>query len=421
MKLLTRTVKNYLVYSVLLIILCTPLFYYSIHQLFIRDMDKVLLSHRNDFFSSITRIKSFTDLELFHLLNDEIVLKPVHGPIRDTLYTMDMYDSAAARWAPHRVYEQGATILGQDFRLQIRESMVSNSELIKAIMIIQVVVLTLLLIGLAIINQKLSKTIWGPFYLILDRLRKFRIDEDVQFSLPESATYEFRELSGAISYLIERSQAAYREQKEFTENASHELGTPLAICRSKLELLAQTKELTEEQAELVESLLESTDRITRLNKDLMLLSKIENRQFIESEEIDLRGMLTKALEAYNRQIEEKHLFLKFNISDGVVSANAALFELIVFNLISNAVRHAIQGGAVIINGTNEYLRISNDGPPLQYPEKIFQRFHRESRSTLGSGLGLSIVKKACDVSGFRIEYKYFSGIHDFKVSFAGVP
>ena len=420
MKLLTRTVKSYLVYSTLLTLLCTPLFYYSIHRIFIHDMDKVLLSHRNDFFSSITRIKSLADLELFHLLNDEIVLKPENGPVRDTLNTMDMYDSAAARWAPHRVYEQGATILGQDFRLQIRESMVSNSELISAIMIIQILVLILLLIGLAIINQKLSKTIWGPFYLILDRLRRFRIDEDVQFSLPESATYEFRELSGAVSYLIERSQAAYREQKEFTENASHELGTPLAICRSKLELLAQTKELTEEQAELVESLLESTDRISRLNKDLQLLSRIENRQFIEIEEIHLREIVMKALEAYNRQIEEKQLFLKCNINEAIVSANAALFELIIFNLISNAVRLAIRGGAIIINGTKEYFRISNDGPPLQYPEKIFQRFHRESRNSLGSGLGLSIVKKSCEVSGFSIEYKYFSGIHDFKVSFGGV-
>jgi signal transduction histidine kinase len=213
---------------------------------------------------------------------------------------------------------------------------------------------------------------------------------------------------------------AYREQKEFTENASHELGTPLAICRTKLELLAQTKELTEEQAELVESLLEATDRITRLNKDLVLLSKIENRQFIEIEEIDLRATVMKALEAYNRQIEEKHLFLKCNISEGVVSANAALFELIIFNLISNAVRHATQGGAVIINGRKEYLRISNDGPPLQHPEKIFQRFHRESRNSLGTGLGLSIVKKACEVSGFSIEYKYVPGMHDFKVCFAGV-
>jgi signal transduction histidine kinase len=384
-------------------------------------MDKVLLSHKKDFFASINHIKSFADLELFHLLNDEIVLKPVNIPVRDSLYTIELYDSAAARWAPHRVYESGATILGKNFQLQIRESMLSNSELISAIMIIQLLVLILLLIGLAIINRNLSKTIWGPFYIILDRLKKYRIDEDAQLPLPVSTTYEFRELNGAIAYLIERSRTAYREQKEFTENASHELGTPLAICRTKLELLAQTKELTEEQAELVGSLLEATDRISRLNKNLVLLSKIENRQFLESEDIDLLELVMKALEAYKHQTDEKQLSLKCSMTkEAVVRANPTLLELIIFNVISNAIRHTSPGGSVIIEGSKAYFRVSNTGPSLQYPEKIFQRFHRESRSTFGSGLGLSIVKKACEVSSFRIEYSYESGMHSFKVSFSGV-
>ena len=151
MRLLTRTVRNYLAYSTLLLVLCTPLFYYSIHQLFIDDMDKVLLSHKKDFFASINHIKSFSDLELFHLLNDEIVLKPLTVPVIDSIYTIDLYDSAAERWAPHRVYESSATILGKDFQLQIRESMVSNSELISAIMIIQLLMLGLLLMGLSAI------------------------------------------------------------------------------------------------------------------------------------------------------------------------------------------------------------------------------------------------------------------------------
>ncbi|HET6541642.1 MAG TPA: HAMP domain-containing sensor histidine kinase, partial [Chryseolinea sp.] len=341
MKLLARTVRNYLIYSASLILFSTPVFYYSIHELFIHDTDKALLAHKKDFLESIDHIRSLQDLELFHLMNEEFVFRPSANLAHaDSIYSADLYDSGAARWAPHRIYESNVTILGQNFSMQIRESMVSNSELISAIMIIQLIILTLLFIGLVFINRNLSQTIWKPFYIILDRLRKYRIDKDTGLALPGSTTAEFRELNAAITHLIERSRAAYQDQKEFTENASHELGTPLAICRTKLELLAQTKELTEEQAELVGSLLEATDRIARLNKNLLLLSKIENRQFFESEPIDLLTVVTKALDAYKDQASGKNIFLKCNIGNhAVVSANPALFELIAFNLISNAIRH----------------------------------------------------------------------------------
>lgn len=423
MKLLARTVRNYLAYSASLILISTPLFYYAIHEIFIHDTDKVLMAHRKDFLGSLDHIKSLQDLGLFHLMNEEFVFSPTENlVVADSFYTADLYDRGAGRWAPHRVYESTVTVLGKNFRMQVRESMLSNSELISAIMIIQLLILTLLFIGLVFINRNLSQTIWRPFYIILDRLRKYRIDEDTALALPGSTTAEFRELNAAITHLIERSRAAYQEQKEFTENASHELGTPLAICRSKLELLAQTKELTEEQAELVGSLLEATDRIARLNKNLSLLSKIENRQFFEIETIDLHTVVTKALDAYKDQASVKNIFLKCNIgNNAVVSANATLFELIVFNLISNAIRHTPEDGTVIIQGSQDFLRTSNTGPLLQNPEKIFHRFHRESKNALGSGLGLSIVKKACEVSGFSIGYAYNSDMHHFKVSFLRSP
>jgi signal transduction histidine kinase len=211
--------------------------------------------------------------------------------------------------------------------MQIRESMVSDSELVSAVMIIQLLILILLFIGLTFINRNLSQTIWKPFYIILDRLRNYKIDEDTALALPASTTSEFRALNAAITHLIDRSRAAYQVQKEFTENAAHELGTPLAICRTKLELLAQTKELTEEQAELVGSLLEATDRIARLNKNLLLLSKIENRQFFESETIDLLTVVTKALDAYKDQTNGKRIFLKCSIADhAVIITNTSLLE-----------------------------------------------------------------------------------------------
>ena len=271
--------------------------------------------------------------------------------------------------------------------------------------------------GFVIINRKLSKTIWQPFYDILDRLKQYQIDKDNSISLPQSATAEFRDLSLVISQLINRNAEVFRSQKEFTENAAHELQTPLAICRTKIELLAQTKNLTLEQADLVGSLSDAMDRITRLNKDLLLLSKIENRQFLSLDEIELKTVILKCVEVYRHKVEEKELNVELSLDESSrAKANSVLLEVLISNIISNAIRHANNGGNVTIVSTKSGVTVSNSGDPLEHPEKIFHRFHRESRTTFGSGLGLSIAKKVCEVVGYDISYAY-SAAAPFKILF----
>jgi signal transduction histidine kinase len=417
MKLLTRTIKNYLLYSVALLLICTPLFYASIQRLFTKALDRELASHSRDFFKALPYLKTDDDFHFFHLINEEYSLKSVQTLSRDTIYTEDVYDSTLQEHTPHRVLKTGVMIQNQHYDLFIRESMVSSKDLITSIMGVQTLLLVLLLCGLVLINQKLSKTVWGPFYAILDRLKTYRIDHDNP-NLPMASTVEFRELTAVIEQLISKNHEAYLSQKEFTENASHELQTPLAICRTKLELLAQTAELTQEQAELVGGLLDATDRISRLNKNLLLLSKIENLQFLEIEEIELKPTILKSLEAYKHQADEKKLVITTSCSDNIsIKANAALFDILVTNIISNAVRHTSILGLIHINCSSTHITIKNTGLPFEHPEKLFNRFHRESRTPTGSGLGLSIVKKIADVSNFQVSYSYQGNMHQFRVTF----
>ena len=269
-----------------------------------------------------------------------------------------------------------------------------------------------------LINRKLSNRIWQPFYNILDKLKQYQIDKDSSISLPQSAIAEFRDLSSVISQLINRNVEVFRSQKEFTENAAHELQTPLAICRTKLELLAQTKDLTQEQADLVGSLSDSIDRITRLNKDLLLLSRIESRQFLSLEEIVPKAVILKCLEVYRHKIQEKGLNVELSLDEtSRLKANSVLLEVLIANIISNAIRHANNGGSVAVVSTKSGVIVSNSGDPLEHPEKIFHRFHRESRTTFGSGLGLSIAKKICQVAGYAISYSYSSDRHHFEILF----
>jgi signal transduction histidine kinase len=421
MKLLTRTVRNYVLFSALLLLIATPLFYFSIQWLFVNQIDRELRSHKNEFHELLPLLNTDDEMDFFRKMNDEFLLKESKYLMqKDSFLTLDIPDAKANENHPYRVLRTGVTIQGKPYQLQIQESMVDDGRLIGAIVFIQVLLIALILLGFVLINRKLSKTIWQPFYDILDRLKHYQIDKDSSISLPQSATAEFRDLSLAISQLVNRNVEVFRSQKEFTENAAHELQTPLAICRTKLELLAQAKDLNQEQADLIGSLSDAMDRITRLNKDLLLLSRIESRQYLSLEVIDLKTIILKCMEVYRHKVQEKGLSVELSLDDSSrIKANAVLLEVLFNNIISNAVRHANNGGRVTLVCAKSSVIVSNSGEPLEYPEKIFYRFHRESRTTFGTGLGLSIVKKICEVAGYDISYYYSSDMHHFKILFGG--
>jgi signal transduction histidine kinase len=419
MRLLRRTIKNYILYSALLLLVCTPLYYLAIRQLFINEMEEELFHHKNNFIETAARLETEKEIQLYQLINEEFILtEPIQWPIIDSLFTFSQYDSLESGLIPFRALRTGVTIQNKHYQLIIRESIVGNTKLVITIVAIQAVLLMLLLIGFILINRKLSIDVWGPFYVILEKLKQYQIDKDLSIELPKSSTSEFRDLSEVLVQLVNKSRNAYLNQKEFTENASHELQTPIAIFRSKLELLMQGKDITHDQAELISELLNATDRITRLNKSLLLLSKIENRQFISTQEISVKTSLFQTLELYGQLATDKEL--KINIeanSELLVKTNPILLDILLSNLISNAIRHTPEKNEITVRIDKRSLQISNAGAPLKNPEKIFQRFNRESRNSQGSGLGLAILKMICEIEGFNVNYYYVHNQHQFTITF----
>jgi len=419
MKLLKRTVKNYILYSALLLLICTPLYYLSIHRLFVNEMEEELFHHKNNFKKTLDKLENEKDIQLYQLINEEFQLKETSKwPISDSLFTYSQYDSLEKTFVPYRALRTGVTVQGTRYELLIRESIVGNTKLVTAIVAIQTTLLVLMLIGFILINRKLSKVVWDPFYTILEKLKNYQIDKDLTIDLPHSSTAEFRDLSEALVHLVNKSRDAYLSQKEFTENASHELQTPLAIFRSKLELLMQGADISSEQAELISSLLNATDRIVRLNKNLLLLSKIENRQFLSRQEILLSSALTQSLGLYKQMAQEKEIKITTHIiSEIAIKTNPSLLEILLSNLISNAIRYTPAQNEVRIEIEKKSITIRNPGEPFNFPNKIFDRFNRESRTTQGNGLGLAIVKKICDTEGIPITYHYSQGSHLFSIDF----
>lgn len=382
-------------------------------------MEEELFHHKNNFNKTLNKLENEKDIQLYQLINEEFQLKKTSKwPISDSLFTYSQYDSLEKKFVPYLALRTGVTVQSARYELLIRESIVGNTKLVTAIVAIQTTLLVLMLIGFILINRKLSKVVWDPFYTILEKLKNYQIDKDLTIDLPHSSTAEFRDLSEALVQLVNKSRDAYLSQKEFTENASHELQTPLAIFRSKLELLMQGADITSEQAELISSLLNATDRIVRLNKNLLLLSKIENRQFLSRQEILLSSALTQSLGLYKQMALEKEIKITTHIiSEIAIKTNPSLLETLLSNLISNAIRYTPPQNEVTIEIEKKSITIRNPGEPFNFPHKIFDRFNRESRTVQGNGLGLAIVKKICDTEGIPITYHYSKGNHLFSIDF----
>jgi signal transduction histidine kinase len=337
----------------------------------------------------------------------------------DSISTIELNDSFSNEIIPQRLLTSQFLVDQTSYRLKIKISMADKNSLIRRIAGVAVILLFLLLLGLLIINKVLSKKIWKPFYKTLERLHEYRVDMQPALHLEKSSVKEFNDLSKAIEQLTQRDYQAYISQKEFAENASHEMQSPLAVFQSKLELLMQTKPLNEDQASLIEDLANASKRMARLNKSLILLTKIENNQFLEKETLSLEEIIKKLKEQYEFQIDQKSIQVEFHVEkDVIVQANRTLTEILLSNLLSNAIRHNVQNGHIVITLKEKELIIQNSGKPYALDvQKLFQRFQKDSFDSGSLGLGLEIVKKICDLNHYNIQYQYINKLHNFLLQF----
>lgn len=277
----------------------------------------------------------------------------------------------------------------------------------------------LLLIGVAvaITAALLSRYVLSPFRNTMKAVRQFDITRKEKLQLPATTTKEFKELNSFLMEMTDKAIAEYTSVKEFSENASHELQTPLAVVQSKLELLAET-DINEKQAFLIADMQNAIEKLTRINRCLTLLTRLENLEFKHSE-INFCRVTREVLEMYSDRIELKQLEVNSNIGKGIaVTIHPTLGEILVTNLISNAIRHNVAGGSIQMELTNERLFIANTGLPPEFPEKeLFNRFRKSNQSAESTGLGLAIVKQICQACNFEIKYRYTEGWHQIQVSF----
>jgi len=294
------------------------------------------------------------------------------------------------------------------------------SHLIIKIFITQAVILILLLLSIIFLNRMSSRLLWKPFFITMKKVNEYDINRNGLIALAdETGTTEFNDLNKAISNLISNINSSFEHQKQFVENASHEMQTPLAIIRSRIELMINQPELTEKVAGILGDITDANNRLTQLNRTLLLLAKIENNQFPETEEVNVSSMVDDIIEMYGNLYEPDFPTVQINKGEPlIIRANRSLVEILLLNIIKNAVIHNSVKGKINVTIQNRQLLVENTGPALQgVPEEMFARFKKGSDKTKTTGLGLALVKQICYLYGYHLTYEYNHGWHKINIVF----
>lgn len=289
-----------------------------------------------------------------------------------------------------------------------------EQDIIAGVMIQYLLIFVVIALSLLIAIRFSLRNLWHPFENTLKSMEQFKVSDKTVPVLENGDIREFDRLNNTLTELMLRNSETYRQQKEFTENASHELQTPLAVMRSRLDLLLQ-RNLDRETLDSINELYNANRRMERLNRDLLLLAKIDNGQFAATTKVNVVTVISDIADSLTT------LGYKVNatFSDALceITANRTLFESLVNNLVVNALRNSGQADISLNEGKLTVSNPSGNGEPLDR-SKLFRRFAPTS-AVKGNGLGLAIAKAVCDVHGWDIKYDFISGNHLFSVIMTG--
>lgn len=333
---------------------------------------------------------------------------------RDQYQDTLMYTLNEKTLEPFRMLKTAFREKGEYYLLTLVASAVEQDDLLRNLLYSIVLLYLIILISIFAINNWLLKRIWSPFYVLLNRLKEFRLENQRQIELPATNVTEFQEVSAAVKTLVAHSINSYVNQKQFIENASHELQTPLAVSLSRLEMLSEEEGLTDKQSALIGQVISDLKRIGRLNSSLLLLTKIESKQFLEVKRIDVGEIIDKLVEDFRDFAELKKIKVSVDKKHKIqLRINPELALVLFSNLTKNAIVHNKYGGSLHVEINSNMIRISNTGElTAMDEEKIFRRFQKGGSQSSGTGIGLAITRSITELYDFELKYN-FDGLHHF--------
>jgi two-component system, OmpR family, sensor histidine kinase ArlS len=420
-KLLNKTVRLYLAFSAVVLLLTVPVFYGVLKALHLEEADEMLMLRLQEFREQTLPTFHTADIKVWNKWNQDVKILASEPHITlPNFGNAEYLDVVEKDMEPFRTIKAPVVIDGMPFVYFARSSLLQTDDLIGSILLVYGTAILLLLIGLALFTRTYSRKLWEPFYLQLARLESYQIDKTGPLFLPETNTEEFQRLNKAIEQLVTTNKAIFKSQQEFIENAAHELQTPLAVIQSKMDNLVQTETLTGTTAASLTAIYDTLERMNHINQNLLLLSRIGGNTFSDKAQARPDLILSEQADFLAEQAIANKVDVRYNIIEQTeVFANPYLLEVMIRNLLTNAIRYNRPGGVVRISLGNKALHISNTGKEEKLDElRIFERFAKASTSASGNGLGLAIVKQIVDRHGWTITYSYEKDkMHHFIVDF----
>ena len=340
--------------------------------------------------------------------------------LNDTL----MYDPLQDEIELFRQLSQTKLINGQHYKITVRAMVIESENILVAIVSTFLIIILLAFLFLFYFNTNRNKKLWEPFFINLNKIKSFSIKERTDLNLIDSGIIEFDELNKELKALTAKVYSDYQNLKQFTEDISHEIQTPLAVMQAKIDTLVNATPINQEQYQQFTSLENDIRKLKNLNKRLILLAKIDNNQFVNDQIISLKQIFEEAIENMT-ELSSATFKLKSN-ADPLLRIDPTLAVVLCNNLLSNAIKHNYKDNEILVEIEVDNVQVLNQGKaPINHPEHIFNRFYRESRNKDSSGLGLSIVKKVCEQYGYLPSYMFKApetkasifGYHCFKIQF----
>lgn len=419
MKLITKITINYFIITLIVFIIGGMAAYLSIREEVEEKIDwklkaekKFILQHDSTISDiSIQTMNISSYLEIFPLSNPESFVED----LKDTL----VFNPIRRQIEPFRQLRFAYTMDDQPYQIILRKNMVESRDLKEGLTQSMWIVFVALLLILMVTNYIMSKKIWSSFYRTIHKINRYDLTKNEILELPPSNIKELTELNRAIGKMSKKIRDDYLSLKEFSENASHEIQTPLSIIKAKTELLFQWEGLTKEQLSQIQAIDQAATKLSRLNQSLLMLTKIENRQFEYDEAIDLKSLIEAQLKELDELVQLQQITVRKQIEHSkLLRMNPVLVDVLLRNLLTNALRYCSKPGTIQISLDASQFIIANTGAPLKIrDDQIFDRFKKERQSSDSLGLGLSIVKKICDLYNFQIRYAYQKGFHSFEINF----
>jgi len=416
MKLSTRYNRVNLLTSLVILIITGIIYYVVIHFILTKRLDRDLAVEENEI-RQYTQTYQKLPLPASYL-DQQVSYKEINGDVsnkRDFSYTTYV-NPKENEVEPGRSLVTTVNLKGKIYQVTITKSRVESEDLVRIILFITLGVTVVLLLSLILINRFVLSRLWRPFYSILNRMKTFEVTKMETIKEEPTQVDEFRELNESVNAMAKKVRQDYKELKSFTDNASHEMMTPLAVINSKLDSLLQTEAFTEQQGHLLEDIYHATGRLSRLHQSLLLLAKIENNIIPDAENIDIQVMLEGKIRQFQELFDKDGLEVRSKLENTEITMSRYLADILLNNLFSNSVRHNHRGGRIDVKLTSNILIISNTGKDKSVQDRIFDRFSKSAESE-GMGLGLAISKQICTLYGLELEYSYLDNMHSFKVYF----